>query len=78
LRPGQRQRASRRQILRELDCFFATAQRDDCLMVYFSGHGRLNELGHLFIYARDTRTDVLRSTAIRNVNLNTVSSAAFA
>lgn len=50
----------RRQIAR----FFANRLSSDLLLLYFSGHGILDENGHLYLAAFDTETDNLSATAI--------------
>ena len=52
--------ALRRAITR----FFAQKQRDDLLLLYFSGHGVLDDQGLLYFAAHDTEYDALSATAI--------------
>ncbi|MGH9150032.1 MAG: caspase family protein, partial [Acidimicrobiales bacterium] len=52
------------EVLGEAGDFFAAAGRDDRLLFYYSGHGRLNERNVLYLCASDTRCDRLLSTAI--------------
>jgi len=44
--------------------FFAQKKRDDLLLLYFSGHGILDDNGHLHLAVRDTERDLLNATAI--------------
>jgi formylglycine-generating enzyme required for sulfatase activity len=52
------------EILREIEDLFATATARDTVMLYYSGHGQLDTTNGLYLCARDTRTDRLRSTAV--------------
>ncbi|MFD8448378.1 MULTISPECIES: caspase family protein [Streptomyces] len=62
---------SRVQDLREdLDKFFTTAAREDVLLLYYSGHGRLDEHGELYLCATDTVLDRLRATALSAAEIN--------
>ncbi|MCA1845989.1 MAG: caspase family protein [Actinobacteria bacterium] len=40
------------EVLVELERFFSAARRDDTLLLYYSGHGVLNERNQLFLCAR--------------------------
>ncbi|MEK7276355.1 MAG: caspase family protein, partial [Chloroflexota bacterium] len=51
-------------IRRAIARFFAKRKSDDLLLLYFSGHGVLDEQGHLHLAARDTERDLLSGTAI--------------
>ncbi len=42
---------------------FRDAERDDLVLIYYSGHGKLNPDGQLHLCARDTRTDLLPATS---------------
>jgi DivIVA domain-containing protein len=59
-----------REVLGALDEFYGQASKDDVLLLYFSGHGRLDENNVLYLCARDTRTDKLRSTAVSSRVVN--------
>jgi sugar lactone lactonase YvrE len=58
------------ELLIELETFFGTATRDDQLLLYYSGHGRLSETNQLFLCARDTRTDLIRATGLSSTSIN--------
>jgi hypothetical protein len=44
--------------------FYERRQREDLLLLYFSGHGVKDEQGHLYLALRDTETGLLAGTAI--------------
>lgn len=46
--------------------FFDHRQRDDLLVLYFSGHGVKDEQGHLYLALRDTESGLLAGTAIES------------
>lgn len=52
------------QIRREIGRFFMKKKRDDLLLLYFSGHGVLDEQGELFLAVKDTERELLRATAL--------------
>jgi hypothetical protein len=54
----------------ELDEFFTTATVSDVLLLYYSGHGRVDATNTLFLCAANTRTDRLRSKAVCSTQLN--------
>jgi hypothetical protein len=58
------------EVLREAEEFLRTAQRHDTLLLYYSGHGKLDLGGQLYLCARDTRADRLRSTAVKASDLS--------
>ncbi len=58
------------ELLDELDVFFAEAHRDDLLLLYYSGHGLLDERNQLFLCGRNTRSHRLLRTAVGNVRIN--------
>ncbi|MFF4156655.1 caspase domain-containing protein [Streptomyces sp. NPDC001678] len=61
------------QDLREkVDEFFTTAARGDVLLLYYSGHGQLDERGTLYLCATDTRTAGLRATALSAIEINNI------
>jgi hypothetical protein len=62
--------ATSTRALSKLGNFFNTADRDDVLLVYFSGHGKLDRLGRLHLCMNDTQTTDLLSTAVSSVRIN--------
>ena len=56
--------------IRALGRFFGTATRDDVLLVYFSGHGKLDQGGRLHLCMQDTESTDLLSTAVSSVRIN--------
>ncbi len=58
------------EILIELETFFASATRDDRLLLYYSGHGLLTDENRLLLCARDTRTDVVKATSVSATAIN--------
>ncbi|MGW1406408.1 caspase, EACC1-associated type [Streptomyces sp. NPDC002403] len=61
------------QDLRErVDDLFITATRGDVLLLYYSGHGQLDERGTLYLCAKDTRTSRLRATALSAIEMNNI------
>lgn len=50
--------------LRSIAGFFAGRDRDDLLLLYFSGHGVLDGHGHLYLAFPDTEYNLLSGTAI--------------
>jgi hypothetical protein len=51
-------------IRRAIAAFFAQRQRDDLMLLYFSGHGVLDEQGKLYLAAEDTERSLLGGTGI--------------
>ncbi|MBI3913202.1 MAG: caspase family protein, partial [Chloroflexi bacterium] len=51
-------------IRRAIARFFAQKTADDLLLLYFSGHGVLDDRGELFLAAKDTERDLISGTAI--------------
>jgi DNA segregation ATPase FtsK/SpoIIIE-like protein len=49
---------------RRISRFFSKSQRDELLLLYFSGHGVLDEQGLLYFAAKDTELEALRATSI--------------
>ena len=56
--------------VRALGMFFGTADRDDVLLVYFSGHGKLDQGGRLHLCMQDTDSTDLLSTALSSTRIN--------
>ena len=51
-------------ILKEIARFYSKRNREDLLLLYFSGHGLLDENGRLFLALKDTKRELLRGTAV--------------
>ena len=51
-------------VRREISRFYANKNRDDVLLLYFSGHGVLDDRGLLYLAVKDTERNLLRGTAI--------------
>jgi uncharacterized caspase-like protein len=51
-------------VRREISEFFSRKTRTDLLLLYFSGHGVLDDRGQLYLAVKDTDTKLLRGTAI--------------
>jgi len=49
---------------RAISRFLSIRKRDDLALIYFSGHGILDEQGLLYFAAKDTENDALNATAI--------------
>jgi formylglycine-generating enzyme required for sulfatase activity/uncharacterized caspase-like protein len=49
---------------RTISRFYANKNRDDVLLLYFSGHGVLDDRGQLYLAVKDTERNLLRGTAI--------------
>ena len=62
--------ATSTRAIRALGRFFATADRDDVLLVYFSGHGKLDQSGRLHLCMQDTESTDLLSTAVSSARIN--------
>ncbi|MFC9758668.1 caspase family protein [Streptomyces sp. NPDC056921] len=61
------------QDLREkVDDLFTTATRGDVLLLYYSGHGQLDERGILYLCANDSRTAGLRASALSAIEINNI------
>lgn len=52
------------EIRRAISGFLTNKKPDDLVLVYFSGHGVLDDRGRLFLSLRDTQTSLLKATAI--------------
>jgi hypothetical protein len=62
--------ATSTRAVRALGAFFRTADRDDVLLMYFSGHGKLDQMGRLHLCMNDTETTDLLSTAVSSARIN--------
>ncbi|MGH9268319.1 MAG: caspase, EACC1-associated type, partial [Acidimicrobiales bacterium] len=69
---------NKREIATAMEEFFRGAGRDDMLLLYYSGHGKQDEYDNLYLCARDTRTDLLVSTGISDVEINGIMRASSA
>ncbi|HJR81984.1 MAG TPA: caspase family protein [Anaerolineales bacterium] len=49
---------------RIISAFLANKKPDDLVLLYFSGHGVLDERGRLYLALRDTQLDLLKATSI--------------
>jgi hypothetical protein len=61
--------ATSSRAIRALGKFFGTADRDDVLLVYFSGHGKLDHGGRLHLCMQDTESTDLLSTAVSSARI---------
>jgi hypothetical protein len=57
------------EVLAETEDLLVSATRRDTLLIYYSGHGLVDQSGELFLCTRDTRADRLRSTAVKASDL---------
>lgn len=62
--------ATSSRVIRTMGRFFGTATRDDVLLVYFSGHGKLDQNGRLHLCMQDTESTDLLSTAVSSARIN--------
>ncbi len=51
-------------VRRSIASFFNNNKRDDLLMLYFSGHGVLDDNGQLYLAVQDTERELLSATSI--------------
>jgi Caspase domain len=70
--------ATSARAIRALGRFFGTAVRDDVLLVYFSGHGKLDQSGRLHLCMQDTETTDLLSTAVSSARIKEFADASHA
>ena len=61
---------SKREITTAMEEFLQRAVRNDVVVLYYSGHGRRDEFDNLYLCARDTRSNLLMSTAISDNEIN--------
>jgi WD40 repeat protein len=57
------------EVLGEVEDFLSSASSQDTVLLYYSGHGKLDLGGELFLCTRDSRTERLRSTAVKASDL---------
>jgi Caspase domain len=70
--------ATSSRAVRALGRFFAAAARDDVLLVYFSGHGKLDQSGRLHLCMQDTESTDLLSSAVSSVRISEFADASHA
>jgi hypothetical protein len=70
--------ATSARAIRALGRFFGTAGRDDVLLVYFSGHGKLDRSGRLHLCMQDTESTDLLSTAVSSARIKEFADASHA
>ena len=63
-----------RTVMHEIETFFDGRRREDLVLLYFSGHGILDEGARLYFATTDTRVDRPRSTAVPAAFVNDVMS----
>jgi hypothetical protein len=63
---------SKREIMTVVEQFFRTAERDDQLLIYYSGHGLRDINDNFYLCARDTVTSSLVATGISDSELNAI------
>ncbi len=51
------------EVIHQIDRFLAEARKDDLVLIYYSGHGKLDR-GHLYLSTTNTQIRYLRSTSI--------------
>ena len=52
------------EVLRQINQVLRQAERDDLVLIYYSGHGKLNLAGQLHLATTDTVLDVLEATSV--------------
>ena len=52
------------RIRRAISTFLTNKRPDDLVLLYFSGHGVLDDRGRLYLALRDTQVDLLKATSI--------------
>ncbi|MBE0669638.1 MAG: caspase family protein [Anaerolineales bacterium] len=52
------------EIRRAISSFLNNKKPDDLVLIYFSGHGILDDRGRLFLSLKDTQTNLLKATSI--------------
>lgn len=65
------------EVKQTIERFYKNRIRSDTLLLYFSGHGIKGDNGKLFLAARDTYRDVLRSTGISDEFIASVLDGSF-
>jgi uncharacterized metal-binding protein len=54
----------RNKAIHEIHKILNDAQKDDLVLIYYSGHGKLNSQGHLYLATKDTKNHLLETTSI--------------
>lgn len=57
------------EVLEETATFLRSAHRDETLLLYYSGHGRLDLSNELYLCMHNSRVDLLRATAVKASDL---------
>jgi hypothetical protein len=70
--------ATSTRAIRALGRFFRSADRDDVLLFYFSGHGKLDQDDRLHLCMQDTESTDLLSTAVSSTRVNEFANASHA
>ncbi len=52
------------KLLRAADRFFSSAEKEDLVLFYFSGHGKVDAYGRLYLATKDSRQSMLTSTSL--------------
>jgi hypothetical protein len=52
------------EVMREIHRVLSKAGRNDLVLLYYSGHGKLNRAGRLYLATHDTEVDALEATAV--------------
>lgn len=60
---------SRGEVALEIERFFCSAGREDLLLLYYSGHGKVTPQGGFYFCVRDTISQFLEATAVSRQNL---------
>ncbi len=55
---------SRSEIIQKLNIIFNSAAKNDLILIYYSGHGKLNSVGRLHLTTIDTQISALEATSI--------------
>jgi hypothetical protein len=64
--------------IRAMGRFFGDAARDDVLLFYFSGHGKLDQVGRLHLCMQDTESTALLATAVSSARISEFADASHA
>ena len=58
-------------VLRAINQVLRRAEKDDLVLIYYSGHGKLDSAGRLYLAATDTEIETLESTSIPTASIKT-------